>query len=161
MISLHSSGDASAAASTTGSAPLLVYDGGCPFCRHFAELSELRAGIPGLRICDGRADEALRGLLARRGFRLAEGAVVIDGERVLHGAAAIQWLCGRMEPSAPLLRLLAPLLADGPRARRLYPVLLAARRLALGVRGLPVDPDQAAARAAQSDARAEGTGRGW
>ena len=29
-------------------APVLVFDGGCPFCRHFAELAELRSGIPGL-----------------------------------------------------------------------------------------------------------------
>jgi hypothetical protein len=66
-----------------------------------------------------------------------------------------------MRPSAALLHLLGPLLADGPRAERLYPLLLAARRLALGLKGLPVDPDQAAASAAQSEAKAEGTGRGW
>ena len=35
---------------------VLVFDGGCPFCRHFAELSELRSGIAGLEIRDGRAD---------------------------------------------------------------------------------------------------------
>ncbi len=144
-----------------GEGPLLVYDGGCPFCRHFAALSELRAGIPGLRIGDGRADHALRSSLAQRGYRLAEGAVLIDGERVLHGAAAIQWLCERMQPSAALLRLLGPLFADAPRAERLYPLLLAARRLALGLRRLPLDPDQAAASAAQSEAKAEGTGRAW
>ena len=125
------------------SAPVLVYDGGCLFCRHFAELSELRAGIKGLRICDGRADHALRASLLSRGLRLADGAVLIEGERLLHGATAIQWLCARMEPSAPLLRLLGPLFADGARAKRLYPLLLTARRLALGLRGLPLDPDRA------------------
>ena len=122
--------------------PLLVFDGGCPFCRHFAELSELRAGIPGLRICDGRADQVLRTSLVQRGYRLAEGAVLLDGQQVWHGALAIQWLCARMEPSAPLLRLLSPLFAERNRARRLYPLLLGARRLALGLRGLPLDPDQ-------------------
>jgi hypothetical protein len=122
-------------------APLLVFDGGCVFCRHFAELSELRSGIPGLQIRDGRADQPLRRDLARRGFRLRDGAVLIDGDRVLHGAAAIAWLCERMAPSAPLLALLAPLFADGARARRLYPLLLLARRLTLAARGLPVDPD--------------------
>jgi len=152
---------ASAPPGVSGGGPLLVYDGGCPFCRHFAALSELRSGIPDLGIRDGRADHALRASLAQRGYRLAEGAVLIDGERVLHGAAAIQWLCARMRPSAALLRLLGPLLADTPRAERLYPLLLAARRLALGVKGLPVDPDQAAASAAQSEAKAGGTGRGW
>lgn len=119
---------------------MLVFDGGCLFCRHFAELSELRSGIPGLRIRDGRAESALRERLERCGYRLRDGAVLLDGERVLHGAEAIQWLCARMTPSAALLRLLAPLLATPARARALYPLLLLARRGALALRGLPVDP---------------------
>jgi hypothetical protein len=124
------------------SAPLLVFDGGCLFCRHFAELSELRSGIPGLQIRDGRADHALRAALQRRGYALREGAVLLVDDQVLHGAEAIQWLCARMNPSAPLLRLLAPLLGAPERARGLYPLLLLARRCALGLRGLPLDPDR-------------------
>lgn len=124
-----------------GGATILVFDGGCPFCRHFAELSELRSGIPGLEIRDGRSDEALRQALARRGFHLRDGAMVIDGEEILHGAAAVQWLCARMAPSAALLQVLAPLMGEETRARRLYPLLLLARRLALGLRGLPEDPE--------------------
>lgn len=125
--------------------PLLVFDGGCVFCRHFAELSELRSGIPGLRIRDGRADRELRLGLERRGYRLRDGAVVLQGEQVFHGAEAIQWLCARMTPSAALLRLLAPLLAAPERAQALYPLLLLARRGALAWRGLPVDPEDGAA----------------
>lgn len=126
----------------TDPAPVLVFDGGCVFCRHFAELSELRSGIPGLSIRDGRAEQELRDSLERRGVRLRDGAVLIDGERLLHGAEAIQWLCARMTPSAALLRLLAPLLATPERARALYPLLLLARRAALAVRGLPLDPGE-------------------
>ena len=124
----------------TAPSPVLVFDGGCLFCRHFAELSELRSGIPGLRIRDGRAEDELRESLERRGYPLRDGAVLLDGERVLHGAEAIQWLCARMTPSAALLRLLAPLLATPARARVVYPLLLLARRGALALRGLPVDP---------------------
>lgn len=124
-------------------APILVFDGGCPFCRHFAELSELRSGIPGLVIRDGRGDTELRRSLARRGYHLRDGAMVIEGERVWHGAEAITWLCGRMEPSTALLQVLAPLMADGGRSRAVYPLLLLARRVALGLRGLPVDPETA------------------
>ncbi len=127
--------------SPSSGAPVLVFDGGCPFCRHFAELAELRSGIPGLQIRDGRSDHALRGWLTRGGLPLRDGAVVIDGERLLHGAEAIAWLCARMEPSAPLLALLSPLMAEQNRARRLYPALLLARRFALALRGLPLDPD--------------------
>ncbi|MFN9990434.1 MAG: hypothetical protein ACK549_09345 [Cyanobacteriota bacterium] len=124
--------------------PVLVFDGGCPFFRHFAELSELRSGIPGLMIRDGRSDRALRQALARRGYHLRNGAMVLEGEQIWHGAAAISWLCARMEPSAALLHILAPLMGNGARAKRLYPLLLLARRLALGVRGLPVDPEEQA-----------------
>ena len=129
-------------AAAAAAAPLLLYDGGCPFCRHFAERSELCSGIPGLQIRDGRADAVLRRSLAERGWRLADGAIVLDGERVLQGAVAISWLCERMTPSAALLAVLAPLMAERRRARRLYPLLLLARRLALAVRGLPLDPDR-------------------
>ncbi len=125
--------------------PVLVFDGGCPFCRHFAELSELRSGIPGLQIRDGRSDRALRHQLAGQGYQLRDGAMLLVGDRVLHGADAIEWICSRMAPSALLLQLLAPLLAGPARARRLYPLLLLARRAALAVRGLPVDPDAAGA----------------
>lgn len=123
--------------------PILVFDGGCPFCRHFAELSELRSGIPGLVIRDGRSDTELRRSLAQRGYHLRDGAMVIEGERVWHGHEAIRWLCERMEPSAALLQVLAPLMADGGRSRTVYPLLLLARRVALGLRGLPVDPETA------------------
>jgi hypothetical protein len=127
----------------TSTGPLLVFDGGCPFCRHFAEFSELRSGIAGLQIVDGRSHHALRRHLASLGYPLAQGAVVLDGDRLLHGAAAIQWLCAQMQPSAGLLRVLALLMGDQHRADQLYPLLLLARRAALGLRGLPVDPDAA------------------
>jgi len=74
--------------------------------------------------------------------------VVLADGRVLHGAEAIQWICSRLEPSATLLQLLGPLLATPGRAKRLYPVLLLARRLTLAMQGLPLDPDQPAGQAA-------------
>jgi hypothetical protein len=134
-VSVHSS-------LTAAAGPLLVFDGGCPFCHHFAALSELRGGIPGLQLCDGRRDHGLRRELADRGFPLSRGAIVLEGGRIHHGAEAIQWICARMAPSGPLLALLTPLFADASRARLLYPLLLGARRLALELRGLPEDPDQ-------------------
>jgi predicted DCC family thiol-disulfide oxidoreductase YuxK len=134
--------------------PVLVFDGGCPFCRHFAELAELRSGIPGLTIRDGRSDHGLRRQLRQQGWELSQGAVVLTAGTlegpVLHGADAIQWICSRMRPSAALLQVLAPLLATPQRARRTYPLLLLARRLALGLRGLPLDPDAASAPIASS-----------
>lgn len=121
---------------------VLVYDGGCPFCRHFALRSELVGGLPGLEIRDGRADGALRDRLRSRGMELARGAVLLEGEEAWHGAEAIAELCGRLRPSDPLLLVLRQLFAAPPRARRFYPLLLWARRQALRVRGLAEDPDR-------------------
>ena len=123
--------------------PVLVFDGGCPFCRHFAQRSELASGIEGLQIRDGRADPELRRSLASRGWLLRDGAMVLLGDDVLHGAAAVQWLCSRMQPSDGLLQVLAPLFARPQRAKTLYPLLLTARAMALWVRRLPIDPDHA------------------
>lgn len=121
----------------------LVFDGGCPFCRHFALSSELRGGIPNLQIVDGRADARLRLALRERGLVLAQGAVLLQGERAWHGAEAVRHLCALMRPSDPLLQALAPLFAGPSRSRWLYPLLLGARRVALAMKRLPLDPDRA------------------
>ena len=121
---------------------VLVYDGGCPFCRHFALRSELVGGLSGLEIRDGRGDHTLRAQLKLRGLDVARGAVLLEGDRAWHGAEAIAELCSRLAPSDPLLALLSQLFAAPPRARRLYPLLLWARRRALQWKSLPEDPDQ-------------------
>lgn len=114
----------------------LVYDGGCPFCRSFAATSELRGGLPELEILDGRADQLLRQGLFRQGFDLADGAILIEGDKIWHGADAVNRLCEQMRPSDGLLKLLTGLFADRGRSQRLYPLLLVARRLALALQGL-------------------------
>ena len=124
----------------------LIYDGGCPFCREFASRSELKAGIPNLRIVDGRTDHGIRSELNALGLPLRDGAVLIEGEQRWHGSAAIAELSRRMKPSDPLLQMLAKLFCDNQRSALAYPALLAARRLALATRGLSVDPDQAPSR---------------
>ena len=123
----------------------LVYDGGCPFCQHFALRSELAAGLPELSIVDGRAQHQLRHQLRQRGLDLTDGAVLLEGETAWHGSAAIAELSRRMRPSDPLLQLLQQVFRDRQRAQMLYPVLLLARRWALGLKGLSPDPDAGSA----------------
>ena len=121
----------------------LIYDGGCPFCKEFALRSELQAGVPNLRIVDGRADHSVRRELNALGMPLRNGAVLIEGEQRWHGSEAIAVLSRRMKPSDPLLKLLASLFSNTQRSALAYPALLAARRLALATRGLSVDRDEA------------------
>lgn len=120
----------------------LVYDGGCLFCRAFALRAELKGGLPDLTIRDGRGDQELLQELAQHGLQLTRGAVLIQGHQYWHGSAAIAEISRRMNPSDPLLALLSKLFANKARAEIFYPGLLAARWLALGLRGLPVNPDQ-------------------
>lgn len=122
----------------------LVYDGGCPFCRHFALRSELTSGIPDLEIRDGRSELALRDQLRKRGMNLANGAVLLEGDQAWHGSAAIAELSRRMRPGDPLLQLLRSVFKEESRSTALYPGLLLARRIALALRGLPEDPDAGA-----------------
>ena len=119
----------------------LVYDGGCPFCRHFALRSELLGGVPDLVIRGGRRDPELRAMLRRRGYNISNGAVLMDGEQIWHGSEAITMLCRNLTPSDPLLRVLHGVFSNSKRANLLYPGLLAARQIALGLKGLPLDPD--------------------
>ena len=120
----------------------LVYDGDCPFCSAFAQRAELKGGLPDLDIRDGRTDHALRADLAKRGYRLANGAMLLEQDRVWHGSAAIAELHRRMQPSDALLQVLQGLFQQDDRARQIYPLLLLARRIALAARGRPVDQDE-------------------
>jgi len=120
----------------------LIYDGGCPFCREFALRSEVQAGVPNLRIIDGRANHNIRRELNALGLPLRKGAVLIEGEQRWHGSEAIAELSRRMKPSDALLKVLAMLFSNNQRSALAYPALLAARRIALATRGLSVDPDE-------------------
>ena len=129
----------------------LIFDGGCPFCQGFAELSERKGGLPRLEIMDGRANSQLRQGLKAQGYPLSKGAVLmvyLEGvaPRIFHGPAAVALLCGHLQPSAGLLRLAKAVFASGEGTAVLYPLLLWVRRLALCWRGLPVDPDNGAKR---------------
>ncbi len=120
--------------------PLFIYDGGCPFCKYFAELVELKSGIDGLNICDGRSDQVLARYLAESGFSLRNGAVLLVEGNIFYGDAAIHWLCLRMNPSTSLLKLISSLMGSTKRAKMMYPLLLFARRMALFTKKLPLDP---------------------
>ena len=56
----------------------LVYDGGCPFCRHFALRSELVGGLPDLEIRDGQAEDSLRAQLKQRGPQAVLSPAIAD-----------------------------------------------------------------------------------
>lgn len=119
----------------------LIYDGECPFCKAFALRSELTAGVPDLVIVDGRQAPELRRQLLDQGLSLRNGAMLLDGDQVWHGSAAIAELTSRMQPSDALLQVLQRMFRHRGRAAFFYPGLLLARRIALALKGLSPDPD--------------------
>lgn len=120
---------------------LFVYDGGCPFCNHFAELCELRSGINGFEICDGRADKKLRDELKSQGLNLRDGAILLVGDHAFHGAEAIQWVSQQMDPSSQVLYVMKTMMSSSFSSKILYPFLQLARLFALSYMKLPLDPD--------------------
>ena len=119
----------------------LIYDGECPFCQAFALRSELAAGVPDLSIVDGRQAPELRRQLLDQGLSLRNGAMLMDGDQVWHGSAAIAELSSRMQPSDALLQVLHRMFRHPGRAAFFYPALLLARRIALALKGMSPDPD--------------------
>ena len=115
---------------------LFIYDGECPFCNHFAQLIELRSSLPEIEILDGRKNLPLLSKLYKQGYDLNNGAILINKEKIIHGADAINWICTQIEkPSDTLLEILRIIFTSGRRTNLLFPLLLWGRRLSLTFKG--------------------------
>ena len=115
---------------------LFIYDGECPFCNYFAELLELKSCLPELEILDGRKNLALLSQLYKQGYDLNKGAILIQNENIMHGAAAINWICSKVkEPSNSMLEVLRIIFTSTKRTNFLFPFLLWGRRLSLTLKG--------------------------
>ena len=115
---------------------VFIYDGECPFCNHFAELLELKSCLPELEILDGRKNLALLSQLYKQGYDLNKGAILIQNENIMHGAAAINWICSKLkEPSDSMLEVLRIIFTSTKRTNFLFPFLLWGRRLSLTLKG--------------------------
>ena len=117
---------------------VLIYDGDCPFCRKFAELIELKSGIPNVTIKNAREDRSDIASLLQKGFDIDQGAILLKGEEILHGARAINWICSQIErPSDSLLKILTITFISNKRTDLLFPFLIWGRRIILAFKGIP------------------------
>ena len=115
---------------------LFIYDGECPFCNHFAQLLELKSRIPSLQVLDGRENLEQLTKLYKLGYDLNKGAILIINGKILHGAAAINWICSELkEPNDSLLEVLRIIFISNKRSMLLFPFLLWGRRILLTVKG--------------------------
>ena len=114
-----------------------IYDGECPFCKHFAELLEIKSKITNIKIIDGRKNLNLINSLLEKGFDLDKGAILLKDEDIFHGAEAINTICKQIKnPSSNLLLLLSRLFKSTKRTKFLFPLLVRARRFALISKGV-------------------------
>lgn len=110
---------------------VIVYDGDCPFCRNYVSLMKLREAIGKVRLVDARDDKGLVLFLAERGFNINEGMAVIHGDKIYFGEDAVILISSIAISRKPIGRLIAQVLSSKKRARVLYPIMKAGRRLTL------------------------------
>ena len=117
---------------------VFLYDGECPFCNHFSELLQLSSDLPGLTIKNARDNLPEMKSLLERGYDLDNGAILLKGDEVLHGAQAINWICSQItKPSDELLKLIALTFSSKFRTDVIFPLLILSRRILLFVKGVP------------------------
>lgn len=135
------SGPGSAAATTAaGGRLILVYDGDCPLCRHYALLTRVNAGSGGLQLHNARDGGAIVAAISARGLKLDEGMVLIIDGAYHHGASALHVLALVGTSSDRFNQAMRGLFRNPRRARLLYPVLRAGRALLLKLTGRrPID----------------------
>jgi predicted DCC family thiol-disulfide oxidoreductase YuxK len=116
----------------------LLYDGDCPACHRYVEMSRLRQLYPKLRVLNARAEPALVAALRSSGQEINEGMVLSLDGRVYFGAEATRQIAilGRSVPSLWRRTLLAAF-GTAPWARALYPVLNGGRKILLRLLGRP------------------------
>ena len=115
---------------------LFIYDGECPFCNHFAQLLELKASIPSLKILDGRQNLEKLTQLYNQGYDLNKGAILIKDGKIKHGSDAISCICSELnEPNDSLLKFLKVIFLSNKRSKRIFPFLLWGRRITLTIKG--------------------------
>ena len=114
-----------------------IYDGECPFCKHFAELLEIKSKVTNIKIIDGRKNLRIIKSLLKKGYDIDMGAILINDNDILHGADAINTICKEVKnPSSNLLKILSSVFKSNTRTQLLFPFLLRARRFALISKGV-------------------------
>tara|TARA_Y100001968_G_scaffold211429_1_gene194585 strand:+ start:294 stop:695 length:402 start_codon:yes stop_codon:yes gene_type:complete len=115
---------------------LFIYDGECPFCKHFAQLLVLRSSLPSLQILNGRENLEKLTTLYKQGYDLNNGAILINDGKIMHGSEAINWICSEIkDPNDSLLETIRIIFSSKKRSKLLFPLLLWSRRLLLSLKG--------------------------
>jgi predicted DCC family thiol-disulfide oxidoreductase YuxK len=116
----------------------VVYDGDCPFCRNYVQLMALRKAVGQVDLVDARSPHPVVRRLIDMGFDLNEGMATLYGGKVYYGSDSVVLLSSMTHEYGWLGRLMAILLRNPARARLLYPLMKAGRRVTLRMLGKPL-----------------------
>ena len=119
------------------SAPILIYDGQCPFCANYVALLRLQESLPALQVVDARADRehpAVR-LIVAHGLRIDEGMALIIGDKIHYGAGSVREIALRTSRGSHFARFNHALFRSKARSRAIYPALRVGRNLVLKLLG--------------------------
>lgn len=116
----------------------VIYDGECPYCRHYVRLVKLRESVGCVHLVNAReADhEAVREVRAR-GYDLHGGMVVKMNNHYYHGDEALHLLALLTDHKTVFNFLSGALFSRRWVARTLYPLFRLCRKITLRIKGIP------------------------
>lgn len=113
----------------------MVYDGECPFCSRYVLLYQLRERGQRVHLIDARSSHPIVGEIRARKLDLNEGMVVRWRARYHYGAEAMH-LLATLAAGGSCFNWMNRIVFSHPSiARRVYPVLVRARKLTLRLLG--------------------------
>ena len=119
---------------------VFIYDGDCHFFSYFAELDELRNGIPAYKFFNGR--DILQLLLSpkNKGFNLKNGPILITENQMLYGHQAIKSMDSHMDKCDKLLNVLFKVKRSDKKSKFIYPFLLIIGRFLMAINKKELEP---------------------
>jgi predicted DCC family thiol-disulfide oxidoreductase YuxK len=113
----------------------VIYDGECPFCSNYVRLYRLRQLVGQVRLVDARGNDPALSVVRDARLDLDEGMAVLWQGQLYHGAAALH-LLAMLGSGDGLFNRVNRWLFSRPRlGRRLYPAMVAGRKLTLRLLG--------------------------
>ena len=115
----------------------VIYDGDCPLCAGYVQLSRLRDAGDGVLLIDARQEPREVERLRRLGISLDEGIVLEIGDELYHGTEAMQRLALMTSRAGLFNRMNHWWFRNRTRSRLAYPLLRSGRNLTLALIGRP------------------------
>lgn len=113
----------------------LVYDGDCPFCARYAALLRFKKAAGDVTMINAREHPEVVSELQSKGINIDKGMALTVDDRIYHGSDALHQVALMSSRSTLFNQFTAAVFKSKVLSKIFYPVLKAARRVALFVTG--------------------------